>query len=72
VALFGGQFAGVASEGIPSISASGPNCVTTLAQQLLAAGFDPERKLTLHCAGKPVSETTIREASNQGQTNEHV
>ena len=67
VALFGNQFAAVATDGVPSISAAGPNCIQSLAQQLLAAGIDPERKLSIHRGGQPVSEATLREASNQSK-----
>jgi len=67
VALFGNQFAAVATDGIPTVSAAGPNCIASLAQQLLSAGIDPERKLSIHCGGQRTHTTTIREASNQSK-----
>jgi hypothetical protein len=64
--LFGKQFAGIATDGIPSISATGPYAVQMLAQQLLNAGFSGDRELILHRGGIPVATTTIAKAAHNG------
>ena len=65
--LFGSQFAGITTEGIPSISATGPNAVQMLAQQLLSAGVSGERELILHRGGSPVAKTTLAKAAYNGE-----
>ena len=72
VILYGDQFAATAGDGLPTISAAGPHCVATLAQQLLNAGIDPDRELAIHRGGQRTHTTTIREATAQGHTNDDM
>jgi len=59
VALYGDQYAAVTSPRV-AISATGRDCLRTLAGQLLAAGFDPERKLDLYRAGERIGGLALR------------
>jgi hypothetical protein len=44
VILFGSQFAALDDAEAMGFSASGPNCVQTMALRLLQSGFDPDAK----------------------------
>jgi hypothetical protein len=50
VALYGDNFAAVTSPRI-AISASGPGCLRTVANQLLNAGFDAASRIEIFRAG---------------------
>jgi hypothetical protein len=63
VPLFGLQFAAV--DNAEGLSASGPQCLATLAKRLLQAGFDPERQMLLFRANRRVGSTTIAAASQR-------
>ena len=59
VILYGRQFAATGNCELAAVTASGPGCLKSLALQLFAAGFDPDRVLTLHRGGEEIGTTTI-------------
>jgi hypothetical protein len=63
VALFGKMFATVV--GPLELSASGPDCVRTLALQLLQSGLDPDRRMIMYRANQRIGSTTIAAASQR-------
>jgi hypothetical protein len=63
IALYGKMWATVV--GPPELSASGPGCVRTLAENLLQAGYAPERRLELWRGNERVGATTISAAAQQ-------
>jgi hypothetical protein len=65
VLLFGSQFVAVDDAEAMGFSASGPNCVQTMALRLLQSGFDPERPLILFRANQRIGSTTIAAASQR-------
>jgi hypothetical protein len=69
VILFGGQFAALDDAEAMGLSASGPNCVQTMALRLLRSGFDPERPLILFRANQNIGRTTIGKLHNRKVTN---
>ena len=48
VILFGQQFCALDDAELMGISASGPNCLQTMAQRLLQSGYAPKQTLSLH------------------------
>jgi hypothetical protein len=60
--LFGSDFVALDDSEAMGISASGPNCVRTLAEALQRAGFGSDRELVLYRAGQMISRLTIGEA----------
>jgi hypothetical protein len=65
VILFGSQFVAVDESEAMGFSASGPNCVQTMALRLLQSGFDPERQMILFRANQRIGATTIAAASQR-------
>lgn len=63
IALYGRMWATVV--GPPDLSASGPDCIQTLALQLLRSGFDPERQMVMYRANERIGATTIAAASQR-------
>jgi hypothetical protein len=63
VILFGGQFAACDDAEALGISASGPNCVKTLAESLLRSGYDGLRPLIIFRAGQCIGKTSIENAA---------
>jgi hypothetical protein len=63
IALYGKMWATVV--GPPELSASGPDCVQTLALQLLRSGFGPERQMVMYRANERVGATTISAVAQQ-------
>jgi hypothetical protein len=67
IVLFGSQFCAVDDASIMA-SASGPNCLQTMALRLLQSGFDPDRPLILFRANQNIGRTTIAAAAQQENT----
>jgi hypothetical protein len=63
VYCFGSQFAACDGE-LFGISAQGPNCVATLASQLLRAGRDPSCGLVLYRGGQMIGKISVGEAAH--------
>jgi hypothetical protein len=57
------MFATVA--GPAELSASGPRCLETLAENLLRAGYAPDREVVLYRAGENIGRTTVAAAAQQ-------
>ena len=62
VICFGSNFATLDDREAMGFTASGPNCVQTLAATLLQAGYDADRQLVLFRGGERVGRTTIGKA----------
>jgi hypothetical protein len=65
IALYGKMFATVV--GPLELAASGPNCIKTLAENLLQAGYAPERAMAFYRAGEHLGRTTLKAAAQQQQ-----
>jgi hypothetical protein len=65
VILFGSQFVALDDAEAMGLSASGPNCIRTMALRLLQSGFNPERPLILFRANQNIGRTTIGKAAQQ-------
>jgi hypothetical protein len=63
--LFGSQFVAVDDAEAMGFSASGPNCLQTMAKRLLQSGFDPQRPLILFRANQNIGRTTVGKAAQQ-------
>jgi hypothetical protein len=63
IALYGKMWATVV--GPAELSATGPRCLETLAENLLRAGYAPEREVVLYRAGENIGRTTIAAAAQQ-------
>ena len=63
--LFGSQFVAVDDAEAMGFSASGPNCIQTMALRLLQSGFDPERQMIMYRANQRIGSTTIAAASQR-------
>jgi hypothetical protein len=63
IALYGKMFATVV--GPAELAASGPRCLETLAENLLQAGYAPEREMALYRAGENIGRTTVAAASQR-------
>jgi len=65
VILFGSQFAAVDDGETLSLSASGPRALQSLASQLLQAGFDPDRALSIYRGGQHIGRQSISAAAQE-------
>ena len=70
VILFGQQFCALDDAELMGISASGPNCLQTMAQRLLQSGYAPQQTLSLHrgAAHRPRLAGCCREQPRHGET----
>jgi hypothetical protein len=66
IAVYGKMWATVV--GPPELAASGPNCIRTLAENLLRAGYAPEREMALYRAGENIGRTTVAAAAQQQES----
>jgi hypothetical protein len=64
--LFGSQFVAVDNPEVMA-SASGPQCLQTMAKRLLQAGIDSEREMILFRANQPIGRTTVGQAAQTQQ-----
>jgi hypothetical protein len=63
ISLYGKMWATVV--GPAELSATGPRCLETLAENLLRAGYAPERRLELWRGNERVGSTTVAAAAQQ-------
>lgn len=61
--LFGTDFVALDDAEAMGISASGPNCLKTLAEALLRAGFSSDRQLVLFRGGEHAGRLSVGEAA---------